>query len=321
MSRPRDGGDPFSALIYMNSRLRGIEGGLPMTSELRERTIAALKDDPGLGALARSLDVYYGDTGREAAMDRLYGRFIRPDDLAFDIGSHVGDRIASFRRLGARVVALEPQPDCARVIRALYEPDRHVELIEAACGAQAGSLTLQVNSANPTVSTASPAFVRAAAGAPGWEGQRWDRQLEVGATTLDALISAHGLPAFVKIDVEGCEHEVLLGLSQGLPALSFEFTTIQRDVAAHCLSRLAALGDYRFNVSLGENHALTFADWLTAEDMNRHLVALPDAANSGDVYAVASGQSLRRPGFHLHSFAASGSERYAVPDAQAGEWI
>ena len=51
---------------------------------------------------------------RDAAMDALYARFVRPGDLAFDIGSHVGDRIGSFRRLGARVVALEPQPLCAR---------------------------------------------------------------------------------------------------------------------------------------------------------------------------------------------------------------
>ena len=43
-------------------------------------------------------------------MDALYARFLRAGDLAFDIGAHVGDRISSFRRLGARVVALEPQP-------------------------------------------------------------------------------------------------------------------------------------------------------------------------------------------------------------------
>ena len=30
----------------------------------------------------------------------------RPGDLVFDIGAHVGDRVSSFRRLGARVVAL-----------------------------------------------------------------------------------------------------------------------------------------------------------------------------------------------------------------------
>ncbi|CAA9326259.1 MAG: hypothetical protein AVDCRST_MAG90-1251, partial [uncultured Microvirga sp.] len=60
-------------------------------------------------ALSRSLRVYHGDHARNRAMDALYGRFLREGDLAFDIGAHVGDRTSSFRRLGARVVALEPQ--------------------------------------------------------------------------------------------------------------------------------------------------------------------------------------------------------------------
>ena len=73
-----------------------------------------LRADPAFAPLRRSLDVYYGDPARDAAMDALYARFVRAGDLAFDIGAHVGDRIGSFRRLGARVVALEPQPLCAR---------------------------------------------------------------------------------------------------------------------------------------------------------------------------------------------------------------
>lgn len=254
--------------------------------EAASHAIASLKADPALAGLRRSLEVYYGDPAREAAMDRLYGRFIRRGDLAFDIGAHVGDRIASFRRLGARVVAVEPQPDCARVIRALHGADSGVALIEAACGAREGQLTLHVNSANPTVSTASPAFVRAAAGAKGWEGQSWDREIQVVVTTLGALIAAHGAPSFAKIDVEGLEHEVLQGLGEPLAALSFEFTTLQRDVARSCLSRLGALGDYRFNLSLGERHALDFDRWLAANEMERHLASLPHEANSGDVYAI-----------------------------------
>ena len=198
---------------------------------------------------------------RDAAMDALYARFVRPGDLAFDIGSHVGDRIGAFRRLGARVVALEPQPLCADVIRALYGDDPEVTLFEGACGPTSGRLTLHVNSANPTVTTASRDFVKAADGAGGWEGQVWDREIDVPVTTLDALIAAHGAPAFVKIDVEGFEADVLAGLSQPPPALSFEFTTIQRDVALACLDRIAALGDYRFDVALGELQILELGRW------------------------------------------------------------
>lgn len=235
--------------------------------------------------LTRSFEVYYGDQPRDDAMDALYARILKRGALAFDIGSHVGDRVGSFRRIGARVVALEPQPDCAAAIRAVYAGDAGVTLFEGACGPKAGTLTLHVNSANPTVTTASPDFVKAADGAAGWEGQVWDCAIEVPVTTLDALIGVHGMPDFIKIDVEGFEADVLAGLTGPVRALSFEFTTIQRDVAAKCIAMIAALGAYRFNVALGESQQMHFAEPVSAGDMAAHIAGLPHEANSGDVYA------------------------------------
>ncbi|MGL5361659.1 MAG: FkbM family methyltransferase [Bosea sp. (in: a-proteobacteria)] len=237
-------------------------------------------------AVSRSLRIYHGDPSRNVAMDALHARFLKDGDLAFDIGSHVGDRISSFRRLGARVVALEPQPGPARALQLIHGRDPKVTLLKAACGDAVGEVTLKINSANPTVSTVSDAFVSAAAGAGGWEGQVWDQALVVPSTTLDALIATHGLPAFTKIDVEGFEAHVLSGLSQAVPVLSFEFTTIERNVALACLARLVALGPYRFNVALGESQQFSFADPVDVEAMKRYLLDLPHSANSGDVYAL-----------------------------------
>ena len=180
---------------------------------------------------------YYAP-GRAAALDAFHARFLGPGDLAFDVGAHVGDRTASFRRLGARVVAVEPQPRLARLLRLLFGRDAGVTRVAALVGAEPGEAVLRLNTANPTVATASDAFIAAADGAPGWEGQRWDAEIALPVTTLDALAAQHGLPDFVKIDVEGYEAAALAGLSRARrAALSFEFTTIQRDVALDCLDR------------------------------------------------------------------------------------
>jgi FkbM family methyltransferase len=234
----------------------------------------------------RSLWIYrLRDRGRQRGMDLLHRQFLATGDLAFDIGSHVGDRVASFRRLGCRVVAVEPQPMLVRVLHRLHGGDPQVTIVDAAISAGEGLLDLHLNLRNPTVATGSRAFIAAADGAPRWEGQRWTTTVTVPVTTLDALIERHGVPAFVKIDVEGLELDVLQGLTRAIPALSFEFTTIQPDIALACLARCAHLGDYRFNAAVGESQSLVHPDWLDAAAMHGWLQSLPAETNSGDVYA------------------------------------
>ncbi|WP_084066172.1 FkbM family methyltransferase [Marivita hallyeonensis] len=236
-------------------------------------------------AIGRSLDVYYRDDARNARMDALNAQFVREGSLAFDIGAHVGDRTGSFLRLGARVVALEPQPRVFRALRLIHGRSDRTTLVCAAAGERPGSLELHVNTANPTVSTASPEFIAAAAGASEWRGQVWDERIEVPVTTLDHLIAGHGAPDFIKIDVEGHELAALRGLTRCVPALSFEFTTIQRETALECLRYVSSLGPYWFNYSLGEDHKLIHPDWIGADAIGKELMNLPMSANSGDVFA------------------------------------
>ncbi|MGB3406024.1 MAG: FkbM family methyltransferase [Jannaschia sp.] len=240
---------------------------------------------PSRSGIGRSLDVYYRDAARTERMDRLNAQFVANGSLAFDIGAHVGDRTASFLRLGASVVALEPQPRVFRALRLIHGRTREAVLRCEAVGATSGQIGMYLNSENPTISTASHDLLASAKTSTGWRDQVWDARIDVPVTTLDRLVAEHGLPDFMKIDVEGHEAEVLAGLTVAVPALSFEFTTIQRDVAYDCLRRLGELGPFEFNLSLGEDHVLRHRNWVSGSDMAAEIRSLPEQANSGDVYA------------------------------------
>jgi ubiquinone/menaquinone biosynthesis C-methylase UbiE len=54
--------------------------------------------------------IYYGLPFHHQALTRVYAPFIRPGDLCFDIGAHLGDRILAWSKLDAHIIALDPHP-------------------------------------------------------------------------------------------------------------------------------------------------------------------------------------------------------------------
>lgn len=233
--------------------------------------------------LWRSLLMYYGIPGRQASMRRLYGQFIQHDDLCFEIGAHVGNRLMAWRALGARVVALEPQPLFMQTLQRRYGTDSAIILEEKAVGAEPGDATLHISTRTPTLTSLSQDWIKRVQQHEAFSKVEWDRKLTVPVTTLDELIETWGEPTFCKIDVEGFELAVLEGLSRPLAALSFEYIPAVIDTALNCISRLETLGRYEYNLSAGESHKLQFDMWLSAQQISVYLQQV--AEGSGDVYA------------------------------------
>jgi FkbM family methyltransferase len=215
---------------------------------------------------------------------RFERTLMAPGDLVFDIGANVGDRTAGYRRLDARVVAVEPQSECVATLRRRFADDGDVTVVAAGLGAAPGTAEIAICSDAPVLSTMSTAWQEGR-----FADYTWDRTETVAVRTLDELLAEHGTPAFCKIDVEGFEVEVLRGLSRPLPALSLEWTSEGLDRAREALELLLALSPQtQFNLAVGEEPALVLERWSTPEAVLER--ARAEGTNGwGDVFARWSG--------------------------------
>ena len=234
---------------------------------------------------AFSFLMYYGLPFHHRVLKGIYAPFIGEGDLCFDIGAHLGDRVYAWSKLGARVVALEPHPGLIRRLRRWYGNQKNITLVEQAVSNQAGTASLWISRLTPSISTISHQWLTSVQQNRRFATARWEEQITVHVTTLDALIAQYGKPAFCKIDVEGAELVVLQGLSQPLPALSFEYIPAVIETAVGCIERLSQLGEYEYNWRVSEFPRLRSSVWLNSTEMAAQLESMSRDDNSGDVYA------------------------------------
>ena len=224
-------------------------------------------------------------TEHDEEMKRFYAQLFRPGELVFDVGANVGNRSKIFLALGATVVAVEPQPACAGIIRTgLVDKGKSIHLVPMAMGSESGRATMHVSSATG-ISTMSDSWL-AAVKATGRFGQAsWNRTIEVEMQTLDHLITQFGLPRFIKVDVEGFELQVLQGLTQPVSMISLEFTPETSDATFACIEHLRKLGPVDLNYSNEESMQFACESWLQPDDLRSRLETESAAKGYyGDVY-------------------------------------
>ena len=219
-----------------------------------------------------------------AAMEVFYTGLLPANSLCFDIGANVGNRVAALRRSGFRVIALEPQPTCYAALQASFAGDAAVTLINKAVGSRPGKATMMLSD-NHIYSTLAPEFIDAANRSGRFGKAKWNKSIEVEVVTLDQLIAEHGQPAFIKVDVEGFELEVVRGLSRPVDALSLEWLPDTTDMLLGCLRHLSELGPIRCNLSFGESMKLASAEWIEPRDLGIALNLMKNETQLwGDIY-------------------------------------
>lgn len=210
---------------------------------------------------------------------KLYAPFISSRDLVFDIGAHKGDITTIFLQCGARVIAVEPQPDCVALLQQRFSENERVVIVPKGVGHKEGVLPLAICSSDTPIASFSQAWKKKL-----YKERVWDKEICVPVTTLNHLIKEYGKPAFCKIDVEGFEHDVFQGLTSSLPFLCFEF---HREVLADtekCMQRLLELGNAEFNYTLYSDHRLALPLWVTKEEALQQLNSIDDPHLCGDIF-------------------------------------
>ena len=205
-----------------------------------------------------------------------FGQLIKPGDLVFDVGANLGQTIDVLRDLRTRVVAIEPNPACRPLLRALYSSDPDVVLVEAALGGTPGVAWLNAAGTDAVASLRDD-----------WPGLAFGRgtleRVEVEVTTLDRLIDRHGAPKLCKVDVEGFETEVFAGLSQSIETVMFEYHLGELDRARQCLAKLATLGAQAVDLVPEDADDFLWGDWPTPEEASRRL-GEPGVPRVGDLF-------------------------------------
>ncbi len=223
----------------------------------------------------------------------FYGRFLSPNDLVFDVGANLGNRVQVFLSLENKVVAVEPQDYCHRFLQRKYA--NAITLLKVALGAKRDRMTMYINSTSSTVSSLSKDWVDSMKNGR-FSNETWDQTAEVEVDTLDNLIGSYGKPHFIKIDVEGFETDVLKGLSVAVPIVSFEYTTPEQTHKLYeCLDLLQALdASYTCNYSAGEANRFLLENWMSVPEF-KALVAKDVHAMQGfgDVYVKLPGCRIK----------------------------
>jgi FkbM family methyltransferase len=231
---------------------------------------------------------YVAEANSVRSKIELYRTLLHPGDLVFDVGANIGNRVEAFLKMKLKVIAIEPQPDCAQTLREKF--GKKISVVEKGVASQPGKMQMHLSNVH-MLSTFVP-HMNEQVDKERFGNATWNRTIEVPMTTLDELIKQHGTPRFVKIDVEGYEPEVLKGLSKKIDIISFEYMVPEMAKNIYeCIGLLNTLNNnYKYNYSIGESMIMALDNFLPFSEFS---IALKEEkflkSSFGDIYVRKTG--------------------------------
>src|SRR6185369_5684808 len=222
-----------------------------------------------------------GDRDQEVEFFRQLLAGFRPGDVIFDVGANHGGKTDIFLRLGAKVVAVEPDETNQQILHQRFLEHRRVQkpvvIVPKAMSDKSAVETMWIDAPGSAKNTLSRKWVDTLRQDETRFGERLNfaKEKQVHTTTLDELANEYGRPFYVKIDVEGAEPSVLRGMARAVPYLSFEVNLPEfRPEGVECVDLLRRVdADGRFNYVTECRDGLVLKEWISAEECSKLISA------------------------------------------------
>lgn len=165
-------------------------------------------------AIIRKEDIFYR---------KLLNSLREKKHSIFDIGANTGWLSGTFLDFSEKVVAVEPDIFCQKLLTKKFGNRKEFILVPKAVSSEKGHHELLLHKEGSALNTLSQKWKKELEDGYFPEARIFDGEsIKVETTTLDSLISEYGLPALAKVDVEGHELEVFMGLTKLVPLILFE---------------------------------------------------------------------------------------------------
>lgn len=192
--------------------------------------------------------------------------------LVFDIGANKGNKVKALLKMGFKVLAVEPEKKALSTLKWRFNKNKNVTIVNKGVSDSVSTLSIHIAEDRSGLNTLSDKWVQSLEDK---KDNRWHKKhsfkksYDIEVTTLEQLFAEYGVPYFIKIDVEGYEKKVIMGLKKMPTYLSFETNLPEfLQESLDCIEHLHSLSqNIMFNYSVMDR--LESNDWLSADGIRK----------------------------------------------------